>query len=305
MGMKNDLEETVIAAMMCNQPVILVEGQDDIKFYDNIATLEGLSVGVQAIENIADYSEGCEQVCNAMDEVETLIQNDNRLKKYVMGIIDRDVRQFLNNLPSKNNLLVLKYYSYETHLITDVTIKRLLEQLMKIPGSSITQEVVEWIKDEFENQSNELYYFSLEALKKKLDNTYQANVTYGLDGGVVIGKAKQYRWSLIESKIDELNQFAMSHNISKSDLKYIAKGKWFLATWCDFLLKKAKNLNSACGVQIPQCGYCKSGQSNKCLWRVSSIFQVVELESLLYTQQFIDLNEVNYITEYMKNNLAC
>ena len=109
MGMKNDLEETVIAAMMCNQPVILVEGQDDIKFYDNIATLEGLSVGVQAIENIADYSEGCEQVCNAMDEVETLIQNDNRLKKYVMGIIDRDVRQFLNNLPSKNNLLVLKY----------------------------------------------------------------------------------------------------------------------------------------------------------------------------------------------------
>ena len=128
---------------------------------------------------------------------------------------------------------------------------------------------------------------------------------YGLDGGAVIGKAKQYRWSLIESKIDELNQFAMSHNISKSDLKYIAKGKWFLATWCDFLLKKAKNLNSACGVQIPQCGYCKSGQSNKCLWRVSSIFQVVELESLLYTQQFIDLNEVNYITEYMKNNLAC
>ena len=241
MGMKNDLEETVIAAMMCNQPVILVEGQDDIKFYDNIATLEGLSVGVQAIENIADYSEGCEQVCNAMDEVETLIQNDNRLKKYVMGIIDRDVRQFLNNLPSKNNLLVLKYYSYETHLITDVTIKRLLEQLTKIPGSSITQEVVEWIKDEFENQSNELYYFSLEALKKKLDNTYQANVTYGLDGGAVIGKAKQYRWSLIESKIDELNQFAMSHNISKSDLKYIAKGKWFLATWCDFLLKKAKN----------------------------------------------------------------
>lgn len=63
---------------------------------------------------------------------------------------------------------MLKYYSYETHLITDVTIKRLLEQLTKIPGSSITQEVVEWIKDEFENQSNELYYFSLEALKRNL-----------------------------------------------------------------------------------------------------------------------------------------
>ena len=64
-------------------------------------------------------------------------------------------------------------------------------------------------------------------------------------------------------------------------------------------------MSSACGVQIPQCDYCKSGQFNKCLWRVSSIFQVIEVESLLYTQQFIDLNEVNYITEYMKNKLAC
>ena len=52
--MKNDLEETVIAAFMCKQPVILVEGQDDIKFYDNIASLKRLSVGVQAIETIED-----------------------------------------------------------------------------------------------------------------------------------------------------------------------------------------------------------------------------------------------------------
>ena len=50
--MKNDLEESVIAAFMCKQPVILVEGQDDIKFYDNIASLKRLSVGVQAIETI-------------------------------------------------------------------------------------------------------------------------------------------------------------------------------------------------------------------------------------------------------------
>lgn len=83
--MKYDLRETVIAAFMCNKPVIIVEGQDDIKFYDNIATLNGLSVDVQAIETIDGYSEGCEQVCNAMNEVEAIFENDNRLKKYVMG----------------------------------------------------------------------------------------------------------------------------------------------------------------------------------------------------------------------------
>jgi hypothetical protein len=303
--MKNDLEETVIAAFMCKQPVILVEGQDDIKFYANIATLRGLSVGVQAIETIEGCSEGCEQICNAMDEVACLIQNDNRLKKYVMGIIDRDVRQYLNNLPEKDNLLVLKYYSYETHLITDITIKRLLEQLTKVPGSLITQDVVDWIKQDFERQSNELYYFSLEALKKMCDDTYQADITYGLDGGAVIRGAKRYRWSLIEPKKNELNQFAIVHSISKNDLKYVAKGKWFLSTWCDYLIEKAKILHSVCGIQIPQCEYCRTGQPNKCLWRSSSSFQVVEIESLLCTQQFIDLNEVNYIFEYMKQKLAC
>ena len=303
--MKNDLEETVIAAFMCKHPVILVEGQDDIKFYDNIATLKGISVGVQAIETIEGYSEGCEQVCNAMEEVAHLIQNDNRLKKYVMGIIDRDVRQYLNNLPVKDNLLVLKYYSYETHLITDITIKKLVEQLTKVPGSLITQEVIDWLKQDFESQSNELYYFSLEALKKMYDDTYKSDITYGLDGGAVIGGAKQYRWSLIEPKKNDLDQFAIVHNISKKDLKYIAKGKWFLSTWCDYLIKKAKILHSVCGIHIPQCKYCKVGQPNKCLWGSSSSFQVAEIKSLLYTQQFIDLNEVNYIFEYMKHKLAC
>ena len=76
--MKNDLEETVIAAFMCKQPVILVEGQDDIKFYDNIASLKRLSVGVQAIETIDGYSEGCEQVCNAMRSEERRVGKECR-----------------------------------------------------------------------------------------------------------------------------------------------------------------------------------------------------------------------------------
>lgn len=181
----------------------------------------------------------------------------------------------------------------------------MLEQLTRIPGSLITQEVVNWLKQDFESELNELYYFSLEALKGMCNNAYQAEITYGLDGGAVIGGAKQYRWELIESKIDALDHFAMLHSISKSDLKYIAKGKWFLATWCDYLVKKAKILHTVCGREIPQCEYCKVGQNNKCLWRSSSRFQVVEIESLLCTQQFIDLNEVNYIIEYMKQKLSC
>ena len=116
--MRYDLEETIIAGLMCNKPVVIVEGQDDIKFYDNIATLNDLNVDICAVETIEGYSEGCEQVINAMAQAESLIHNDDSLKMYIMGIIDRDVRQYLNNVPEMENLLVLKYYSYETHLIT-------------------------------------------------------------------------------------------------------------------------------------------------------------------------------------------
>ena len=303
--MKNDLEETIIAGLMCNQPVIIVEGQDDIKFYDNIATLNELKVEVRAVETIDGYTEGCEQVCNAMNEVAMLVQKDSRLKRYAMGIIDRDVRQYLNTLPTIDNLLVLKYYSYEMHLITDKTIRRLLEQLTMAPASLITQSVVEMLKQDFYEQSIELYYFSLEALKKMCERTYEAGISYGLEGGAMIGGGKRYRWGLISSKTGELDQFATMHNISIKDLKYIAKGKWFLASWCDFLIKRVKLLHRLCAIRIPQCEYCKVGQKRKCLWRQSSSFQVPEIISLLYTQQFIDLDEVKYISEYMKENLAC
>lgn len=303
--MQNDLEETVIAAFMCNQPVIIVEGQDDIKFYDNIATLNNINVDVCAIETVVGYTEGCEQVCDAMTEVQNLFVNDIRLKRYVVGIIDRDSRQYLNTLPVKDNLLVLKYYSYETHLITDKTIKKLIEQLTMVPGSMITQDVVDYLKQKFDSKADVLYYFSLEALKKMCEPSYQSDITYGVDGGAVIGGSKNYKWGLIEPKVDDLDQFALSHNISKNELKYIAKGKWFLSYWCEFLYKESKELKLLCGIKIPKCKYCEAGQNEKCLWRPSSSFQVPIIESLLYTTQFIDKDEVKYISDFMIECLAC
>lgn len=303
--MQNDLEETVIAAMMCDLPVVIVEGQDDIKFYDNIATLNNLNVEVRAIETIDGYTEGCQQVCDAMTEVQELILNDVRLKKYVMGIIDRDVRQYLGTIPEKDNLLVLKYYSYETHLITDKTIRRLIEQLTMIPGSMVTQDVVDYLKQDFDANSDELYYFSLEALKKMLNPSYQADIAYGVDGGAVIGKSKIYKWGLIEPKVEDLKQFALLYNITRNELKYIAKGKWFLSYWCDFLHRKSKELKLLCGISIPKCRYCEVGQNEKCLWRPSSSFQVPIIESFLHTTQFIDKDEVKYISDFMIGCLAC
>ena len=46
-------------------------------------TLNNLNVEVRAIETIDGYTEGCQQVCDAMTEVQELILNDVRLKKYI------------------------------------------------------------------------------------------------------------------------------------------------------------------------------------------------------------------------------
>ena len=101
--MKYDLAETLNAALMNQEPVVIVEGQDDIKFYDNIALLNGLVINVQPIENIEGYTEGCEKVIEAITEAQSLIKADIRLKRYIMGIIDKDARPFRNTLPTIDN----------------------------------------------------------------------------------------------------------------------------------------------------------------------------------------------------------
>lgn len=303
--MQHDLEETVIAAFMCDLPVVIVEGQDDIKFYADIAQLNSLHIEVRAIETVDGYTEGCEQVCNAMTAAQNMIDSDPRMKKYVIGIIDRDVRQYLNTVPIKDNLLVLKYYSYETHLITDETIRKLIEQLTKVPGSMVTQDVLEYLKCEFDMEAHKLYYFSLEALKKMCEPLYQSDIAYGIDGGAVIGRGKEYRWGLIEPKKGDLDQFALAHSISIDDLKYIAKGKWFLSYWCDIIYRETKEMNLLCGIKVPMCKYCEVGMHNKCLWKSRGSFQISTIESLLSTTQFIDRDEVKYISDFMIEKLAC
>lgn len=302
--MKYDLSDTITAAMMCHEPVIVVEGLDDIKFYNNIATLNGLNIEVRAVETIDGYSEGCESVIKAMKDAQVIFNNDARLKKYAIGIIDRDARQYRGTLPSIDNLLVLKYYSYETHLITDATIKKLIEQLTKAHSTLVTDEVISFIKSEYAKQDEALYYFSLEALRKSCDDTYIADIQYGEKGGSLIGGMKAYKWSKIEPKRNELDQFANSKSLSKADIKYIAKGKWYLSSWCEFLNTISKELYRFCGTRLPKCSFCEAGMPGKCLWRAQVGFQIATIENLLYTDSYIDMGEVQYIADYMQFHLA-
>lgn len=199
--MKYDLNDTINAALMTNTPVAIVEGYDDIKFYVNIASEKHLHLDVKAVETIDNYGEGCEQVIKAVDDATQLIQNDPRLKKYVVGIIDRDVRQYRGTLPEYDNIIILKYYSYETHLITPNSIIKLIEYITKAPVTLINQDVIDYLMTDFStNNLERLYYFSLEALKTSCDSSYRGEVTYDTEPGALTGKGGNHFESLVFPK---------------------------------------------------------------------------------------------------------
>ena len=89
--MRYDLNEIILSAKMGDLPVILVEGRYDVKFYENLVKLNGLNAEILAVENIPGYSEGCKEVCRALQEFERIInESDESLQFYLMGVIDGD-----------------------------------------------------------------------------------------------------------------------------------------------------------------------------------------------------------------------
>jgi len=299
--MKHDIDEVIIAAFISHEPVVIVEGQDDIKFYSNIAVKNECHVNIQAVETIEGYVEGCEGVINAMEDVQRVVEADSRLEKYILGVIDRDARYYMHTIPELNNLLVLNYYSYESHLVTNKSILKLLGIMTKASRDLLTDEVADFLKVDFESNLTELYYFSLEALKARCDTEYEACISCGDKPGGILGHGVIERyWNQILPKKDSLDQFADEIGTTRSDVRKIANGKWYLYCWCKYIIQKSKELYQWCGTKLPKCVYCEIGQSTKCLWRQESIFQIPNIKSILYSEEIIDLDEVRYITDRMK-----
>lgn len=299
--MKYDIDETVAAALMSGEPVILVEGIDDIKFYGNIAEKCNLMINVHAIETIEGYGEGCTEVLRAIEDIQDKIARDDRLQKYVLGIIDRDARYYRGELPNLKCIFVLKYYSYESHLITNVTIKKQIQMMTRVNNSMINDNIINYLLREFDKKLDRAYYIALEALKNSCVPDYKGCVSYSCKAGNIFDRgAFNYIWSKIELKKVELEQFAYEYGITRNDIKYILKGKWWLHLWCELIVEQAKTFHLRCGNVFTECQMCKSGKKDKCLWKQEGNFQMGQLKSFLCSIDAIDLEEIRYVYERLK-----
>ncbi len=294
-----DIDELVSTAYTTERPLILVEGADDIQIYDKIS---GQKYIIKAIETVPDYNEGNKSVIDAITYLQEKINNKPKLKKYILGIIDRDARYYRNEIPELECLFVLKYYSIESHFVTQTNLEKVLFEVTNIHSELLNKTLFDFIENDIEKTYKRLYYFSLEALKNACISSYQGIIGYERDNdGKKVTKGRILKddqlFKKINKKQNELNIFAGSLNLSynKDVIKSISKGKWLLYIYSHFILKKIKLLQSSCKEKkINQCQYCKIQKYDNCLYKLKNKnIQSDYVETILLNKQ--DEKELQYL----------
>lgn len=291
--MKYDINEYINIILMQKKSIILVEGQDDIEFYNRIALDCNKDLDVIPIELIDGYSEGCEQILKCIESIQEIIKENPIIEEYLLGIIDRDMRYIRGERPSLDCLFMLKYYSYESHFINFNTIKRTLEKITRINEKNIDRKVQIFLEDGLEDKLDKLFIVSLEACKNSLEKEYEGKVGFSVKAGSIysywIDKGYQ------QFNLEELNDFAKEHELKIEDIKNVAKGKWLLRLYCEHTLSKIKKLSEVCNEVIKPCIYCASGKPSKCLWKLKVDLQIDAYENRIL--ESYDKDEVDYIIE--------
>jgi Protein of unknown function (DUF4435) len=297
MKLKYDLFDMVSASIMNNEPLVIVEGKDDYQIYQNISNLVNSKILVYQVNEFANYEEGCTGVIKCLEVLQPkFAEREGNINK-ILGIIDRDARYFRGEIPQLAGLFVTKHYSIETYFATENNLRKLIIKTSFLTQNDIDNDVLDFVQTDFINSIDTLYLLSLEALKNACVRGYDSQLGYD-DTPSKISATDFLRgvMPLLNAKREELNRFATSLGISISDIKLVAKGKWFIH-W--FVLKtyfKMKELRGACRNEtITQCRSCRVGNYNDCLFKMKQdTYRIEALIDDLMT--FFDTSECTDIS---------
>lgn len=308
------LNELVSGAIMNNEPLIIVEGYDDVSYYNEIAAQLEKNVNVKAVETIREFinKSGCKHVIDAINNIEKQIDVDRTLsrsvaEKYVLGIIDADAREYRNaEIPSSTLFLILKVYSVESHFDVDEILIQFIKNHTYVDNKlleSNKDNVLNYVKQSVEENYHKLWYISLEALKTACDENYNESLfRYKPDSVIRFFKLNQSEnqeiMNQLMEKTSELDQFAREKEIVISDFKQVVKGKWLLEVYIYSVMKKIKELANACkDGKVKRCPYCLTTNqrpSKHCQYRVRINFVENNLKSFFFQNAYRH-PEVEYI----------
>ena len=177
-----EVDEILNMAIMSKTPYFIVEGVDDICIYEEIAKSVSMNCEVYSVEMISGLSGGNDGVVKAMTSLNELIMAEGKkVENYVLGIVDRDIRSYRNEMPTLPSIFTLNFYSIESHFASKSVIRPSIDRLTRI--SNRDEIDIESLFAKIEQELRDTYYFSLEALKKAIDPAYPALITYSCSIG--------------------------------------------------------------------------------------------------------------------------
>lgn len=280
--MKYNAAELINTAIMTHIPTVLVEGKDDISIYNCIVDkLLDKEINIYAINQVEGYSTGANHVIKCIHDLTTAGKFTERAgnDKRLLGIVDRDVRPYRALLAHEidytsllgKGLFMLKYYSIETYFATQNNLKEVIGTYTSQPRRVISQEAINFVESNHQSSLNELYYFSLEALKNACTTGYVPDVSYKATE-IDSNKKRQRLMTQLAPKTALLDEFAEEKGIafSDTDIKLICKGKWYLYS---YVYKGAHNislLSTQCKAsKIPSCALSTIDNHKECLYALS------------------------------------
>ncbi len=289
-------------AVITERPLIVVEGKDDIQFYDTISERIDREFKIMAVENINGYTEGCDKVIDLTSDIQNALIQQPNLQKLYLGIIDKDARDYrdihhFNTINAYLNLFILNYYSYESHYITRENIRKVIKQFTSINNDLLGEVFVENTFLEITSSIVDiLYYPSLEALKNATTQNYVTEVGYSDKFHAFTRNPNKV--AAVIAKQNDLNLVADNFNLTKNfgTLKLFSKGKWVLECFADLMKVKLNSLDEHCkNGNIAQCQYCENGVNDKCLYKTKPLLNNTNIASLVLSS--IDINETDYIAQ--------
>ncbi len=282
---------------MTKTPTVVVEGIDDVPVYDNLAEqLEG-TFQILAVENIDGYSAGCDGVTSAMDYINGLSPSKFNYKKFIVGIIDKDIKDYRGEISSNGYIFPLKYYSMESHFVCREITNELIKFSTKTTSGMRGEVLESYVYNKVISSLNLLYLISLEALKGGIDRNYTAEVSFSSN----VGRFKDPTLiSRIREKEELLLSFAHSLELSFSieSMRKFVKGKWLLEVFCIEIEKVIKTLSLECSNnEFDTCQFCISEAYDKCLYKIKDGInhKVIKCHAMNFT------NNSNF--EYIKSKL--
>lgn len=291
---KYEADEILNLAIMEKTPYIIVEGVDDIKIYEEIAGSAGILCEIYSVEMLEGLSGGSDGVIEAMGIIESLSMPEGKAaSQFVIGVIDRDVRYYRNEMPTLGSIFCLSTYSIESHFVSKFTIKQSINRLTRI--SSRDEIDVDLIYSIVKGNIFDVYYFSLDALKNAVDPSYQSVVCFSSKPG----RRKDVQTvAQLHSRKSDLDAFAATLGLTPDieSLRKFAKGKWLLTAYAEELFKEIEQLEVKCkNSVIKQCCMCELDNSAPCLYQLKGGLNKNSLYSIL--KDFVNIPDFDYIRD--------